>query len=214
MIQIQTFTFNPFYENTYLVYDKTKECIIVDPGCYEKTEQEELLHFIHIHQLNVVFLINTHCHIDHVLGNQFIKDRFQVPLKAHALEAAVLKSVTSYAPSYGFTKYTESHIDTYIDEGDTIHFGDSTVEIIWVPGHTPGHVALYNKTQDICLAGDVLFRESIGRTDLPGGDFDTLIQSIHTKLFQLPESTKIYAGHGETTTIGYEKKNNPFCGLQ
>ena len=214
MIQIQPFTFNPFYENTYLVYDKTKECIIVDPGCYEKTEQEELLHFIHTHQLNVVCLINTHCHIDHVLGNQFIKDTFQVPLKAHTLEAAVLKSVTSYAPSYGFAKYTESHIDTYIDEGDTIHFGDSTVEIIWVPGHTPGHVALYNKTQDICLAGDVLFSESIGRTDLPGGDFDTLIQSIHTKLFQLPESTEIYAGHGENTTIGYEKKNNPFCGLR
>ena len=214
MIKVKSFVFNPFMENTYIAFDdQTNEGIIIDPGCYEKEEKEELTAFIATNQIKIVKLLNTHCHIDHVFGNQFIKDQYQVPLMIHKADEATLNAVKAYAPNYGFTQYEEAQPDSYIDEGDTIAFGEATLEIIFVPGHAPGHVAFYHKEQKICFGGDVLFDGSIGRTDLPGGDFDTLIQSIHRKMFLLSDDTEVYCGHGPSTTIGKEKATNPFCAI-
>ncbi|HNP20345.1 MAG TPA: MBL fold metallo-hydrolase [Fulvivirga sp.] len=213
MIQVKSFTFNPFLENSYLLFDETKEGIIIDPGCYEKHEQNQLLKFVDDNKLKIVRLLNTHCHIDHVFGNYFIKNHFNVDLEVHPLDEATLKSVKLYAPNYGFQNYQEATVDKYLNEGDIIEFGNSQLDIMFVPGHAPGHVAFYNTNEKICIGGDVLFRESIGRTDLPGGDHDVLIASIHNKMFKLSDDTVVHCGHGPSTTIGHEKKYNPFCAI-
>lgn len=197
-------------ENTYVLYDETKACIIIDPGCYEPHEQKELSGFIEDNQLEVTQLLNTHCHIDHVLGNDFIKSKFKVKLAAHKLEEPYLRAVKTYAPNYGFTSYRETEIDAFIDEGEKITFGNSELEILFVPGHAPGHVAFYHRGQKFCIGGDVLFKESIGRTDLPGGDYNTLIKSIKNKIFPLGDEVLIYSGHGPVTKVGEERKYNPF----
>ena len=214
MIKVDTFTFNAFQENTYLLHDETRECVIIDPGCYEREEQEELASFIEINNLKVVELLNTHCHIDHVLGNYFVKEKYKVKLAAHRIDEATLKAVKAYAPNYGFVNYTEATIDRYIDEGDQIKFGNSTLNILFVPGHAPGHVAFYNSKENICIGGDVLFAGSVGRTDLPGGDFDTLMKSIQDKIFPLGEAMVVYPGHGPETTVGREMRTNPYCALR
>ena len=214
MIKIKEFVFNPFMENTYVVYDEeTGACIIVDPGCYETEEKDSLITFIKAQELDVVKLVNTHCHIDHVLGNQFVKDAFHVPLAIHALDEPVLKAVEAYAPNYGFNRYQEAEVDEYLEAGDFLTFGQSKFEVSFVPGHAPGHIALFNREENCCLGGDVLFRGSIGRTDLPGGDFDTLISSIHEKIFSLGDKMVVYPGHGPATTVGEEKRTNPFCAI-
>ena len=212
MIQIKVFVFNPFSENTYVLFDETLEAIVIDPGCYESAEQDELVSYIKDKGLKVVRLINTHSHIDHCLGNQFIKDFYKVKLELHEKEVPVLASVASYASAYGFSGYQPSAPDTFLAEGETVVFGNSTLETIFVPGHSPGHIALINKEEHICIGGDVLFQGSIGRTDLPGGDFDTLVESIKSKFFTLDDSMVVYSGHGSTTTIGEEKLSNPFVG--
>ncbi len=210
-MKIKSFVFNPFMENTYVVYDDSGACVIIDPGCYEPHEKEEIEAFIDAENLKVELLINTHCHIDHVLGNYFIKNKYQVPLLIHEKDLETLKAVPTYAAPYGFAQYQEVLPDQFMKEGETIAFGQSEFKIVFVPGHAPGHVALYNLEQNICIGGDVLFDGSIGRTDLPGGDFDTLINSIQTKMFQWPDAMTVYPGHGGTTTIGKEKLTNPFC---
>jgi hydroxyacylglutathione hydrolase len=214
MVKIKSFTFNPFMENTYILYDHTAECIIIDPGCLEKQEQQTLLNFIELNKLKVKLLLNTHCHIDHVLGNKFVKEQFQVKLQTSKIEEQVLKAVSVYAPNYGFHQYQETNIDQYIEEGHKIKFGNTTLDILFVPGHSPGHLVFYNKEENICIGGDVLFNRSIGRTDLPGGDHETLITNIHQKMFKLDNNMVVYPGHGEATTIGDEKKYNPFCAIQ
>jgi hydroxyacylglutathione hydrolase len=213
MIKIETFTFNPFQENTYVLHDETGECVIIDPGCYEREEQLELSSFIESKKLKVVELLNTHCHIDHVLGNYFVKEKYKVKLAVHKIDEATLKAVKSYSSNYGFVNYTEASVDRYIDEGDQIKFGNSVLDILFVPGHAPGHVAFYNIKENICIGGDVLFAGSIGRTDLPGGNFDTLIRSIQDKIFSLGEAMVVYPGHGPETTVGREMRTNPYCGL-
>ena len=210
MLSVKSFTFNPFQENTYVLYDDTNECVIVDPGCYEKSEEQELVDFITKNNLTVKLLLNTHCHIDHVLGNYFIKKTYTVDLCLHPLEEPVLKAVQTYAPNYGFNTYSSTSPDTHLKEVEQVNFGDQTLEIIFAPGHSPGHVSLFSIPDKILIGGDVLFKNSIGRTDLPGGDHDTLIESIREKLFILPDDVKVYCGHGEDTTIGFEKKTNPF----
>lgn len=215
MIKIQSFTFNPsFYENTYILYDDTKECIVVDPGCFFKEEQKEIAEFIEKNSLKVVKLINTHCHIDHVLGNAFVKKTYQVPLLLHKIDLEVYFAVKTYAELYGFGGYEEAPVDGFLEEGQLVTFGKSSLKVLFVPGHSPGHIALFSEEQNFCIAGDVLFDGSIGRTDLPGGNFDTLISSIHNKLFQLSDDVVIYPGHGPSTTIGKEKTTNPFCALR
>lgn len=213
MLKIESFIFGPFQENTYVAFDQTGEGVILDPGCYEQQEQLTLSQFINDNHLQITQVINTHCHIDHVLGNQFIKDKYQVPLAIPEGEKEVLAAVKAYAPVYGFPKYQEADVDEYILVQDTINFGDTRFEVLFVPGHSPGHLAFYNAESKICLGGDVLFQGSIGRTDLPGGDHQTLITSIHEKIFSLPDETIVYSGHGPPTTVGQEKKTNPFCAI-
>lgn len=214
MIHIKSFVFNPFMENTYLLYDETKECVVIDPGCYEKEEQKALQDFIEQEKLKVVQLLNTHCHIDHVLGNQFIKERYDVKLATNSIEEQVLKAVKAYAPNYGFMQYQEAAVDEYLEEGQQVHFGNATLDILFVPGHSPGHLVFYNTEEKICIGGDVLFQRSVGRTDLPGGDHETLMQSIRQKMYALPNDMTVYPGHGPTTTIGEEKQFNPFCAVR
>ena len=211
MIQIQSFPFNPFQENTYILFDETKECIIIDPGCYDNSEQEVLKNFIKENELNPVKLINTHCHIDHVLGNKFVSDTWGLGLEMHPLDLPLLHSVKNYCTAYGFDHYNESpEPTTFLKEGEQIHFGNSSLEILFTPGHAPGHINLHSPEQKFLIAGDVLFQMSIGRTDLPGGDHETLINSIKTVLMPLAEETQVFCGHGASTSIGFEKANNPF----
>ncbi len=210
MVQVQTFVFNPFSENTYLLHDETGEAIIIDPGCYDRSELNELVAYVDAHSLKPVQIVNTHAHIDHVLGVAALKRKYGIPFALHKLEEPVLKAVKSYASNYGFSTFEEPEIDTFIREGETIEFGNTSLKIIFVPGHAPGHVAFVSDTDKLVIGGDVLFRMSIGRTDLPGGDHATLLRSIREQLFTLPDDYQVYAGHMEPTTIGFEKKHNPF----
>jgi hydroxyacylglutathione hydrolase len=210
MIFIHIFTFNALQENTYLLFDETKECVIIDPGCYEKEEQNELVDFILRQNLKPTLLLNTHCHVDHVLGNAFVSEKYKLTVQTSKIEEAQLRSVKLYAPMYGFTNYHEVETVKHIEAGEKIIFGTSELEILSVPGHSPGHLAFWNKTQGFCIAGDVLFRGSIGRYDLPGGDFIILEKSIKEVMYTLPNETIIYPGHGPKTDIGFERKNNPY----
>jgi glyoxylase-like metal-dependent hydrolase (beta-lactamase superfamily II) len=213
MLHLQTFVFNPLQENTYVLFDETRECIVIDPGCYEASEQYDLADFIETNQLKVVKLLNTHCHVDHVLGNAFIKEKYKTKLYIHAIDEATLRAVKVYASHYGFFNYQDAEPNAFLKEGEAVTFGNQSLDVLFVPGHAPGHVAFYSAQEKIVIGGDVLFYNSIGRTDLPGGNFDTLINSIHQKLFTLPDDVTVYPGHGPETTIGYEKRTNPFCAL-
>jgi hydroxyacylglutathione hydrolase len=210
MMTIKSFTFNPFQENTYLIFDETKECVVIDPGCFDKAEEDALAGFISDNKLTVKLLINTHCHIDHVFGNYFVKERFKTELIIHPIEEQNLRSVKLYAPAYGVYNFSETTPDKFIDEGEKIRFGNSELEVLFVPGHSPGHIALVNKEQKFCIGGDVLFRNSIGRTDLPGGNYNTLMNSIRDKMMALDDDVTVYTGHGPETQIGYERRKNPF----
>ncbi|MBV6646798.1 MAG: MBL fold metallo-hydrolase [Cyclobacteriaceae bacterium] len=209
-MQIKTFVFNPFYENTYVIYDETNDAIIIDPGCYEKYEIEELSSFIEENNLQVKTIINTHCHIDHVLGNQVIKERYGVPLQIPVGEVEILRSVEVYATHWGIMNYVGADYDSLIAEEQIITVGNQAFQTLLVPGHSPGHICLYAKSENVLIGGDVLFRESIGRTDLPGGNHEELLDNIQSKVYSLPDETTVYPGHGDTTTIGYEKQHNPF----
>jgi hydroxyacylglutathione hydrolase len=210
MLAIHQFTFNPFQENTYILADEHGDCWIIDPGCYEKAEQGELFDFIQEKKLNPVKIINTHCHIDHVLGNAAVKRKYNIPLYIHAIEEHYLNAVQTYAPNYGFVNYEPTSPDEFIDTNKTMNLGNTTVKFLFVPGHSAGHVALYIASQNVCIAGDVLFKQSIGRTDLPGGNHEQLLNSVRTELFTLPAKTVVYPGHGPSTTIEFEKQYNPF----
>jgi len=189
-LEIKKFTFNPFQENTFVVWDNTKECIIIDPGCYEINEQQELIDFVNQNKLSPTMLINTHCHIDHILGNGLVSKEWNLDLYLNQLEIPLLESSDKIANTYGFYNYKKyNRKKRLLNEGDKIRFGRSILEIFFTPGHSPGHISLIDKDQQIIICGDVLFNGSIGRTDLPGGDFDTLIKSIKTKLFLLNDDT-------------------------
>lgn len=213
MLSIHTFTFNPFSENTYVVSDETKEAVVIDPGCYSREEQRELVSFVETNMLKVKYILNTHGHIDHVLGNDFAKDKFKAPLAISKLDEATTRSVKTYASLYGFDAYREAEPDMYLVEGDVLSFGNTSWKILFLPGHSAGHIGFYDEKEKVIFSGDVLFEQSIGRTDLPGGNFDTLIQSIHKKLFTLPDEVVVYPGHGDPTTTGEEKISNPFCAI-
>jgi len=211
MTQVTALTFNPFQENTYIVYDETKECIIFDPGCYDQGEQQILLRFIESEGLRPVRLINTHCHIDHVFGNALVNRTFSLPLEIHEGELQVLNSVSIVANMYGISYPDPSPApEKFIKEGDLISFGNSELKALFTPGHSPASLSFYCERGGFVIAGDVLFQESIGRTDLPGGDMQTLLSSIRTELFVLPDDTQVYPGHGPATTIGHEKVYNPW----
>jgi glyoxylase-like metal-dependent hydrolase (beta-lactamase superfamily II) len=210
MITIKSFVCNSFQENTYILHDVSGETAIIDPGCHNQTERLWLKKYIEEHALKPKYLLNTHCHIDHVLGNQWVKQTFAVPLLIPELEQPVLKAAALFAETWGVYPFEESEADRLINEKDELYLGDSQLKILFVPGHSPGHVAFYQPQQHFCIGGDVLFRQSIGRTDLPGGNHAQLLRSIREKCFTLDENTVFYPGHGPETTVGYEKKHNPF----
>lgn len=211
MTKVQCFTFNPFQENTYVVYDETKECVIFDPGNINVKEDKILSAFIEKEQLNVVQLINTHCHLDHVFGNQYVVEKYKVEFSMHKGEVPVLNSFIPTCQLYGIPIKVPSPSPTkFIEHQDVISFGNTQMLALLTPGHSPASLSFYCEASGFIISGDVLFRESIGRTDLPGGNFDTLVNSINAHLFTLPNQTIVYSGHGPTTTIGYEKENNPF----
>lgn len=192
------------------MYDESNDCIIIDPGCSHKAEENDLVKFIEDNHLKPVRLLNTHCHIDHILGNKFVSETYNLPLEAHEMETENVQRADQYAAMFGMDPLNTSPIGKYLDEGDVISFGRSRLQVLFTPGHAPGHIVFYDPLQQIIIGGDVLFRESIGRTDLPGGNYNTLIQSIQEKLFSLNDDVTIYPGHGEATTIGHEKQHNPF----
>lgn len=209
-LTIHTFTFNDFSENTYVVADETKQCAIVDAGCYEKEEEQFLIDFIVTEKLTPVALINTHCHLDHIFGVDFLKNYFKIPYLIPEGELVINNGAMLMAQMWGFPKLRTPEPTGFLDKKHGIAFGNTWLEILSVPGHSPDHVAFYHAPSRSCLSGDVLFHRSIGRTDLPYGNHHQLIHSIQSVLYQLPEDTVIYAGHGHPTTIGEEKKYNPF----
>jgi len=208
---IKTFTFNPIQENTYLVYDETLEAVVIDAGCISKVEKRALKQYMEDNNLTLKRVLNTHLHFDHQFGNRFLFDTFGIKPEAGKEDEYLLENVIAQTRSFGMDVDEEAQpLGGYIIENQEIKFGNSTFTAFHVPGHSPGSMAFYAEKDGVLFAGDVLFRGSIGRTDLPGGDYATLIQSITRKLLPLPDSTVVYSGHGPQSTIGFEKKNNPF----
>jgi hydroxyacylglutathione hydrolase len=210
MFKIKFFTFNPIGENTYILYNESKQCIIIDPGCYFEEENEQLKGFITQNELNPTHLLNTHCHLDHVFGNKMISETYHLTLQMHEKE----KPVLAYAPTSGlmYNMPFDNYVGEFIllKEGDTVLLGQDELKVIEVPGHSPGSICFYCAKQNFLIGGDVLFQGSIGRTDLPLGDHETLLLHIKNKLLVLPEETVVHSGHGLPTTIGAEKANNPY----
>lgn len=211
MIQIQKFTFNPFAENTYLIWDdKTNDALVIDPGCSDEFEETKLSDFVSHYHLKIKFLVNTHCHIDHILGDKFVKAKFDPTFMIPKEDLPLLQNAVKQAEMFGMEINTPPLQDQFIREDLTLFLNESKINFIFTPGHTMGEYCLYLEKEKILFSGDVLFKEGIGRTDLWGGDYNTLIHSIQSKIMQLPPDVKVFPGHGEGTTIGYELKNNPF----
>lgn len=210
MLTLQVFTFSPIRENTYVLFNQQRQAIIIDPGCYFTAEEEMLNNYIQSEGLQPTLLLNTHCHLDHVFGNRWVHQTYGLELHIHAGEKIVLEKAPISGENWGlpFTNYAGPlH---FLKEGDRITLGDDVLSVIETPGHSPASICFYCEAQEILIAGDVLFKESIGRTDLPGANPDVLLNSIREKLWPLPNSTAVYPGHGSATTIGHEKLHNPY----
>jgi len=210
MITIKTFVFNSFQENTYLLFDETRNCIIVDPGMNSGNEYAAVQTYISQNMLTPVAMINTHCHIDHVLGCNYIKNTYQVPFFIHAKEVPVLDNAIGFGEFFGLKVEAPPAPDNFLSEDDIYSFGNSKLSILHVPGHSPGSIALYSAPDKFIITGDVLFKGSIGRTDLPGGDYRTLINNIQSKIMVLPREVVAFPGHGPYTSIADEYDTNPF----
>ncbi len=211
MITIKTFTFNPIQENTYVVHDETGEAIVIDAGCYFENEKKALQSYIDDNKLKLVKVLNTHLHFDHQFGNKFLFDTYGIAPEAHGGDEFLLKRVVKGAVIYGLPVQEDAQpIGTYLQENQEISFGNTILKTIHVPGHSPGHLVFNCEKELVLFAGDVLFRGSIGRTDLEQGDYGTLIRNITEKLLILPDDTVVYPGHGPSTTIGDERVSNPY----
>jgi hydroxyacylglutathione hydrolase len=210
-MELKAFVNNPYQENTYIVFDSiTKDCAIIDPGMYNATEQNAVVNFIKQNGLNPVMLLNTHCHIDHVLGNKFIFDQYGLKPQFNQGELQLLQAVPAYAPQQGLNYELSPEPEVFLPSHGQIKLGEGILEILFVPGHSPAHLCFYSKADAFVIGGDALFKGSIGRTDLPGGNHAILLSSIKEQLFTLPDEVKVYPGHGPYTTIGFEKMYNPF----
>ena len=209
MLTLKVFTFSPIRENTYVLFNEQRQAAIIDPGCYFSAEEEMLNNYIQTQGLHPTLLLNTHCHLDHVFGNRWVHETYGLELHIHAGEKIMLEKAPISGENWGlpFTNYDGPlH---FLKEGDRIALGNDELLVIETPGHSPASICFYCEAQQILIAGDVLFRESIGRTDLPGANHEVLLNSIREKLWKLPDTTAVYPGHGMPTTIGYEKINNP-----
>jgi glyoxylase-like metal-dependent hydrolase (beta-lactamase superfamily II) len=210
MIQVRILVFNPFSENTYIASDETGECVIIDPGCGTAGERKALESAIEKNRLKPVKIINTHCHIDHILGCAFVKSAYSIPFLVHSLELPLLASAAQQRAIFGLEEGETPEPDLFVGDGDTIEFGKSGMTVLHIPGHSPGGISLVSRENKIAFTGDTLFQGSIGRSDLPGGDHNLLVRSIKDKLLILDPATVLYPGHGPETTVGEEKENNPF----
>lgn len=209
-MEIKSFTFNPFSENTYVLYDETKHCVIVDPGCAFPEEEKELLDFVEKKGLTVDKIILTHAHVDHIMGCDFVANRYKVGVVMHADDLFLLERGPQIGTMYGFPVKKSPNPELFLKEGDVFSFGNTLLDVLHTPGHSPGSISFVHNASKSIISGDVLFLQSIGRTDLPGGDLSTLVQAIKTKLFPLGDDYKVYSGHGPVTRIGDEKNLNPF----
>ncbi len=208
---IQSFTFSPFQENTYVVIDEaTNEAVIIDPGMYEQAEKEELSRFIDERRLKLKAILLTHAHLDHVFGVAYLKRKYGVNIFLHPKDEVIFNDVPTRATLYGLRGYEHGQIDEWLTEGDRIRFGNTALDVVFTPGHAPGHVAFVNHVDRYIVGGDVLFRGSVGRTDFPYCNHDDLLNSIQTQFMTLPDDYVVYPGHNEPTTIGQERKTNPF----
>lgn len=210
MLTLKSFRFNPFSENTYLWINENKECWITDPGMYGAEEESELTSYIEQNGLKPQQIINTHGHIDHIFAVDALKAKYNIPFGIHELETPVLNNAVGSAMMFGFKFNVAPVPDFYLTEGQVLQLGEDEVEVRLAPGHSPGSVVFYYPAGNFAVSGDVLFQESVGRSDLPGGNHDVLMESISKQLYTLPNDTIIYSGHGPATTIGHEKQNNPF----
>lgn len=212
MSNVTSFTFNAFQENTYIIEDtESKKAIIIDPGCDQMTEREEIIDHLTKNQLQLVAILNTHCHVDHVFGNAFMKKRFpEAPLCIHKGELETLRTYPTFAAMYGLSAEPSPEPDQFLEDGDYFTFGNTSLKVCLTPGHSPASISFHNTVEQYIIGGDVLFYQSIGRTDLPGGNHHTLITSIKKHFLSLPDDTTVYCGHGPATTIGYERRHNPF----
>jgi len=211
MIEVKTFTFNPFSENTYLVWEKeSRQSAVIDPGCFSSDEENELKGFILGKQLSIKYLLNTHCHLDHIFGNNFVLKEFQPQYFIPELDKPLLENAPAQARLFGIEMAKVQPAENFLSEETHLSLGSEGINFLFTPGHTPGEYCMLFPKNSVCFTGDVLFQNSIGRTDLMGGNFKTLMNSITEKLFTLPEETIIYPGHGNSSTIGEEKRNNPF----
>lgn len=210
MIRIKVFTFNPFKENTYILHDNTNECVIIDPGCYTPAEEIELSGYIRDNNLKPMALLNTHTHIDHILGNNFVTLNYGLKPQIHRAGEVFLESAPDYGTMFGLRVSELALPEKYLEDREIFRFGNSSLEVLYTPGHVDGSVCLVNHENRFVITGDVLFNGSIGRTDLPTGDFSRLEESIKEKLYTLPADYFVHPGHGPATTIGEEKTGNPF----
>lgn len=211
MITVQSFEFNYFQENTFLLYDETGEAVLIDCGCCRKNEEKRLQEYISLHNLTLKHLLCTHLHIDHVWGNQFITQTYGLNPKAHRSDVEILPPPNEQSKMLGLgIEVTNVPIESFLTDNEIIHFGNSQLQVLTIPGHSPGSVAFYSKENNFVIVGDALFAGSIGRTDLWGGNTNELITAIRSKLFTLPDHTIVYPGHGSQTSIIKEKKENPY----
>ncbi len=210
MITLKTFVFNDFQENTYLLYDHTHACTVVDPGMNTASENKEFDDFISEYRLKLNAIICTHCHVDHVLGCKYLKEKYNIPFYIHKKELDMLGQAQLYGDFFGLNVETPPPPDYFLTEGDAVKVGESELKVIHVPGHSEGSIAFYCAKENFLITGDVLFKGSIGRTDLPGGDYNTIISSINLKLLTLPGDIAVFPGHGSNTTMDIERKSNPF----
>ena len=210
MISVYRFVCNAFAENSFLLFDHTGECIFIDPGFDTEAERKALSDFVREQKLKPKMIALTHGHLDHVWGSLWLSRTYTIPMAAHPNEAMLLQYAPAFAQRYGFSMEMPPNISMELQEGELLRFGESELRMLHVPGHSPGSIVFYCEAQGFCIAGDVLFKESIGRSDLPGGNHEQLVSGIREKLMVLPENTLVYPGHGDTTTIGHEKAFNPF----
>lgn len=213
MISIKRFSFNPYQVNTYILFDETRECVIIDPGMDNEHEKKLFLDYISENNLKPVKLLNTHTHIDHILANNFVAETYEIKLYSHSDSAQFMDGALEYASTFGLQMDAVKSIDEMLSDGEFVSFGNSKIKVLDTPGHADGSVCFYNEADSFVITGDVLFRESIGRTDLPTGNYDILQKSIWDKLFTLADDTTAYPGHGPETQIGFEKIHNPYVAI-